>query len=249
MQMNFRDRTAIVTGAARGIGRAICIELARNGCNIAFNYSRSKADAQQLEKELSSLGIGYYSHMASVGDFGSAEAMIHEVLEKFGKVDYLVNNAGIVRDKLLFRMNERDWDEVIETNLKGAFNYAKAVLPSMAKARFGSILNITSVSGTTGMPGQVNYSASKAGLIGLTKALAKELSSRNITVNALALGLIDTDMTSGLSGDFKAEALKMIPAKRFGTVEEVAAVAAFLLSDAARYITGQVIQMDGGLAI
>ncbi len=247
--MNFRGRTAIVTGAARGIGRAICIELARNGCNIAFNYSRSMADAEQLEKELSAFGVSFYSKKVLVGDFASAEAMVREVLEKFGTVDYLVNNAGIVRDRLLLRMSERDWDEVIETNLKGAFNFSKAVSAIMVKARFGSILNITSISGIAGMPGQVNYSASKAGMIGLTKALAKELSSRNITVNALALGLIDTDMTKGMSNEYKAEALKNIPAGRFGTVEEVAGVAAFLLSDKARYITGHVIQMDGGLAI
>jgi 3-oxoacyl-[acyl-carrier protein] reductase len=247
--MNFGGRTAIVTGAARGIGRAVCIELARNGCNIAFNYSRSTADAEQLANELSALGVNHYSNKAPVGDFGSAETMVREVLERFGAIDYLVNNAGIIRDKLLLRMSERDWDEVIETNLKGAFNFSKAVSATMVKARFGSMLNITSVSGIFGMPGQVNYSASKAGMIGLTKALAKELANRNITVNALALGLIDTDMTNGMSNGYKAEALKNIPAGRFGTVEEVAKVAAFLLSDKARYITGQVIQMDGGLAI
>jgi 3-oxoacyl-[acyl-carrier protein] reductase len=247
--MNFRGRTAVVTGAARGIGRAICIELARHGCNIAFNYSRSTADAEQLEKELSAHGVTFYSKKAPVGDFGSAEVLVREVLERFGGIDYLVNNAGIVRDKLLLRMSEQDWDEVIETNLKGAFNFSKAVSATMIKARFGSILNITSVSGIAGMPGQVNYSASKAGMIGLTKALAKELSSRNITVNALALGLIDTDMSKGMSGEYRAKALQNIPAGRFGTVEEVAGVAAFLLSDKARYITGQVIQMDGGLAI
>jgi len=247
--MNFRGRTAIVTGAARGIGRAICIELARNGCNIAFNYSRSAAEAEQLANELSALGVKCYSNKAPVGDFGSAETMVGKVLERFGTVDYLVNNAGIIRDKLLLRMSERDWDEVIETNLKGAFNFSKAVSATMVKARFGSMLNITSVSGIAGMSGQVNYSASKAGMIGLTKALAKEMASRNITVNALALGLIDTDMTKGMSNEYRIEALKNIPAGRFGTVEEVARVAAFLLSDETRYITGQVIQMDGGLAI
>jgi 3-oxoacyl-[acyl-carrier protein] reductase len=247
--MSFRKRTAIVTGASRGIGRAISLELARQGCNIAFNYLQSQSDAKRLSMELSELGVDSYSVQASAADLDSAETMVREVANKFGAIDYLINNAGIVRDKLLLRMSERDWDEVIDTNLKSAFNFSRAVSATMIKARFGSILNITSVSGIIGMAGQANYSASKAGLIGLTKALAKELAGRNITVNALALGLIDTDMTSNLSAEYKTAAIKTIPVGRLGTVGEVAEIAAFLLSEKARYITGQVIQVDGGLAI
>ena len=247
--MSFDNRTAIVTGATRGIGRSICLELARRGCNVAFSYSRSTAHAQQLESELSQLCRKARGHQTDVGDLAAVEAMVHRVKEEFGTIEYLVNNAGITRDKLILRMSEGDWDEVIKTNLKGAFNSSKAVIGTMIKARFGSILNVTSISGIVGMTGQANYSASKAGMIGLTKALAKELASRNVTVNALALGLIDTDMTRSLTEEYRTSVLKAIPLQRFGTADEVGRIAAFLLSDDARYITGQVMQADGGLAI
>jgi 3-oxoacyl-[acyl-carrier protein] reductase len=247
--VKFAGRTAIVTGAARGIGRAISLELARQGCRIAFNYSQSATQAEQLVSELTAMGQEVYCCKALVQDFASATVMVKEVNSRFGRVDYLVNNAGIIRDKLILRMTENDWDEVLDTNLKGAFNFSKAAAAAMLKARFGSILNVTSVSGIVGMPGQANYSASKAGLIGFTKSLAKELASRNITVNALALGFIDSEMTRSMPEEQRSAILKNIALGRLGSAEEVARVAAFLLSDDARYITGQVLQMDGGLAI
>jgi 3-oxoacyl-[acyl-carrier protein] reductase len=175
--------------------------------------------------------------------------MVTSVRKEFGRIDCLVNNAGIIRDKLLLAMSEKDWDDVIATNLKGVFNFSKTVVGAMIRARFGGILNITSVSGLVGMPGQTNYAASKAGIIGFTKALAKEVASRSITVNALALGLISTEMTDSLPQEYKTKMLQAIPLGRFGSPEEIGRIAAFLLSDAARYITGQVIQVDGGLAI
>jgi 3-oxoacyl-[acyl-carrier protein] reductase len=247
--MSFERRTAIISGGTRGIGRAIGLELARRGCNIAFNYAQRRDLAATLVSEISAMGRRALSFGLSIEDHSAVAEMVREVKEEFGSIDFLVNNAGIVRDALLMRMKEKDWDEVIDTNLKGAFNLSKAASRIMLKARSGSILNITSVSGVRGMPGQVNYSASKAGLIGLTKAMAKEFAGRNITVNALALGFIETEMTGNFSEDYKSELLRNIPLGRFGKAEEIASIAAFLLSADARYITGQVIQVDGGLAI
>jgi 3-oxoacyl-[acyl-carrier protein] reductase len=247
--MDMMGRTAIVTGASRGIGRGISLELARKGCNVAFNYSKNAEAAEQLTSEITSMGRIAKGYQVDVRSLDAAEAMISEVKNKFGRIDYLINNAGITKDQLLLRMTEDEWDEVVDTNLKGAFCFSKAVIRLMMRAKFGSILNITSISGLVGMPGQANYSASKAGLIGLTKALAKETAGRNITVNALALGFVDTDMTQSIPEDFRLTLLRSIPLGRFGTVEEVAKLAVFLLSDDARYITGQVLRMDGGLTI
>ncbi len=247
--MQFKDKVAIITGGTRGIGKAIALELARNGCNVAFNYNKNTDAATLLVKELTSMGIKALSFQVNAASFEGAKNLVKEVKDKFGKIDFLVNNAGITRDKLLALMAENDWDEVINTNLKSVYNFSKAVITQMIKQRLGSILNITSVSGIMGMAGQVNYSSSKAGMIGFTKALAKEVGKANITVNAIACGFIETDMTAVLPQEYKDKMIEMIPVKRFGKPEEVAKAALFLLSDDARYITGHVISVDGGLAI
>jgi 3-oxoacyl-[acyl-carrier protein] reductase len=242
-------KVIIVTGATRGIGRAIAIEAARHGANVAFNYLKSDQQAAVLERELAELGVKAMAFKADVGDLKSAREMVNAVKKEFGAVHGLVNNAGLTRDKLLVMMTEEDWAEVIRTNLTGAFNFARAAAFMMMKMKRGVILNVTSISGLVGMAGQVNYSASKAGLIGLTKAMAKELGRMGVRVNALALGFIETEMTAAMPEQNRKSALDMVPLGRLGTVEDVAPVAAFLLSDAASYITGAVIQVDGGIAM
>ena len=249
-QKPFAGRTAIVTGATRGIGRAIALELARHGADVAFNYAKSAEAADSLTKELESLGVRSVASQCDVASTEAAAEMVKQVKEDFGRIDFLVNNAGVTRDNLILRMKENDWDDVMDTNLKGAWNFAKAALRVMLRQDTGgSILNISSISGSVGMPGQSNYSASKAGMIGLTKSLAKEVASRKVTVNALALGMIATDMANALDETYRTKILEQIPLGRFGEADEIARIACFLLSDDARYITGQVIQVDGGLAI
>ena len=245
----FDGRVVIVTGGSRGIGRAIVKELSSRGANVAFSFTKNREMADELVAELQNADRRVIAYQADVTDFTAAEDMVKKVKGELGSIDYLVNNAGITRDKLIMMMSQEDWGAVIDTNLKGVFNVTKPAISVMVRQRRGAVLNIASISGVVGMAGQTNYSASKAGLIGFTKALAKEVGRRNITVNALALGLIETDMTASLPDEYKQKMLEQIPLGRYGSVEEVAKVAAFLLSDDARYITGQVIQADGGLAM
>jgi len=246
----FAGKSAIVTGGTRGIGKAIVVELARCGANVAFNYSKSVDEANKLKAEIEGLGVKAFAAQCDVANTEAAADFVKQAITELGSVDFLVNNAGITRDQLIMRMKEDDWDAVIDTNLKGAWNFSKAVLrPMMKNENGGSILNVSSISGVVGMLGQSNYSASKAGMIGLTKALAKEVASRKISVNALAPGMVDTDIVSEMNSEYREKILSQIPLGRFASVNEIAQVACFMLSDAARYITGQVIQADGGLAM
>lgn len=246
--MNLKGRVAVVTGASRGIGRAIAVRLARDGAAIA-GLARNASTLEESLKLVQAAGGIMKVHPCDIAQAESVAAVIEAIFKEAGHIDVLVNNAGITRDNLLVRMKSEEWDEVIQTNLRGAFNTCRAVLRPMLKQKSGRIVNITSIVGIRGGPGQTNYAASKAGLIGFTKSLAKEVASRNITVNAVAPGFIVTDMTQTLSEEVKREAMDAIPLQRFGQPEDVAEAVAYLASDAASYITGHVLQVDGGLAI
>lgn len=244
-----KGKVALVTGASRGIGRAIALELARHGAKVAVNYAGSELKAKEVVEEIQNMGGEAFAIQADVSNAEAVERMVKEVVDRFERIDILVNNAGITRDNLLMRMKEEEWDEVININLKGVFHCTKAVTRPMMKQRYGRIVNIASIVGVSGNPGQANYVAAKAGVIGFTKTAARELASRNITVNAIAPGFITTDMTDRLSEDIRAEMLKQIPLARFGEPEDIAKVVAFLVSDAANYITGQTIHVDGGMVM
>ena len=244
-----KDKVAIVTGGTRGIGRAIALKLADHGANIVINYRNSDKEAEELKAILEGKGVKVLTVKCDISNFEDSKNLMDKCKEVFGKIDILVNNAGITKDTLIMRMKEEDFDNVIDVNLKGTFNCAKHASAIMLKQRFGKIINMTSVVGIAGNAGQVNYAASKAGVIGLTKSLAKELGSRGITVNVVAPGFINTDMTASLSEKVKEEASKNIPLKRLGDPEDVANLVGFLASDAANYITGQVINVDGGMVM
>lgn len=249
------NKRAIVTGGTRGIGRAIVKELAAKSCcgvlfsDVAFIYNSSDECAEEIKKEISESGTKIYAFKANVSDYKQTEETVKSAIEKLGGVDILINNAGITRDNLLLRMSENDFDDVINANLKSVFNYTKAVLRPMIKQRYGRIINIASVVGLIGNAGQSNYVASKAGVIGFTKAMARELASRNITVNAVAPGFIQTDMTNKLTDEQKQTITKNIPLGRLGKPEDVAKVVGFLCSEDADYITGQIIAVDGGMTM
>ena len=241
------SKVAFITGATRGIGRAIALELAKEGYNIALNYRTENEALETLKKEISELGVECYPVQGDVSKAEDSERMTKEIIEHFEQIDVLVNNAGITKDKLIQRMKEEEFTDVINVNLVGTFNITKNVIKYMTKKRYGKIINISSVVGISGNAGQSNYAASKAGIIGFTKSIAKELASRNITANAVAPGFIQTDMTNVLKDEIKYEIESTIPLKRLGTAEDVAKVVKFLASDDSNYITGQVINVDGGM--
>lgn len=247
--MSLHGKIALVTGASRGIGRAIALELAQSGADVAVNYATNQEKAEAVADDIRSYGRKAFVVQANVASASEVDNMVKEVVKEFGRLDILVNNAGITRDNLLIRMKEDEWNEVIDTNLKSVFNCIKAVTRTMMKQRYGRIVNLASVVGVMGNAGQANYVAAKAGVIGLTKTVARELASRGITVNAVAPGFIETDMTGELAENVQEAMLAQIPLGRFGEPEDVARVVRFLVSDDAKYMTGQTIHVDGGMVM
>lgn len=241
------DKVALITGGSRGIGAAIALRFAEQGASVAFTYRSSAEKAKAIEEELAAKGVKAKGYQSDAGSFEQAEQLVKSVLEDFGKIDVLINNAGITRDNLMLRMTEEQWDEVIATNLKSIFNLTKQVVRPMMKNRGGSIINMSSIVGVTGNAGQANYAASKAGIIGFSKSIAKEMGSRNLRCNVIAPGFIETDMTDELDEKTKADYLNNIPLKRLGRAEEIADACVFLASDMSSYVTGQVLSVCGGL--
>ena len=242
-------RNALVTGASKGIGRGIALRLAEMGINVAVNYKSSAEAAAQVEADVKEAGVDSLTVQADVSDLGQVKAMVGRVQKEWGHVDILVNNAGIIDDGLLVRMSDDSWERVIDTNLNGTFYCTRAALRTMLRRRWGRIINIGSVVGLRGNPGQTNYTASKAGIIGFTKALAKEVATRNITVNTVTPGYLETETTAVLTDEQKAYWLSVIPQGHFGEVDDIAHMVAYLASDKAKYITGQAISVDGGMAV